>query len=163
MDALSENAYRCLGEPTDGAGLYFLLNALRYLGLAEMGCSPGSLARFFQRLARHTGIKEGDPILLWIAHTLEGRELEAVDERLLRTWIRKVRRWCWRNGRIGWREVVRRLGPVTLTPTDLDVTLFLDSVDIRIRRIGLDLDPGWLPWFGRVVRFHYVDRREFGA
>jgi hypothetical protein len=24
-----------------------------------------------------------------------------------------------------------------------------------VRRLGLDIDPGWLPWFGRVVAFHY--------
>jgi hypothetical protein len=44
--------------------------------------------------------------------------------------------------------------------TDLDVTLPLELADIRGRRVGLDLDPGWLPWFGRVVRFHYLHRGE---
>jgi hypothetical protein len=47
-----------------------------------------------------------------------------------------------------------------LTRTDLDVSLSIDSADIRIRRAGLDLDPGWLPWFGRVVRFHYRYRGD---
>jgi hypothetical protein len=47
----------------------------------------------------------------------------------------------------------------TVNRTDLDVSLALDDADVRIRRIGLDLDPGWLPWFGRVVRFHYDYRR----
>jgi hypothetical protein len=28
-------------------------------------------------------------------------------------------------------------------------------VDLRIRWAGLDLDPGWLPWLGRVVSFRY--------
>jgi hypothetical protein len=58
------------------------------------------------------------------------------------------------------RDIVRRPGYVTLTRTDLDVTLAIDSADVRIRRIGLDLDPGWVPWFGRVVRFHYRYRGE---
>jgi hypothetical protein len=26
---------------------------------------------------------------------------------------------------------------------------------MRIRRAGLDIDPGWVPWLGRVVSFHY--------
>jgi hypothetical protein len=29
--------------------------------------------------------------------------------------------------------------------------------DVRIRKAGLDLDPGWVPWLGRVLSFHYVD------
>jgi hypothetical protein len=28
-----------------------------------------------------------------------------------------------------------------------------------VRRAGLDVDPGWLPWFGRVVNFHF-DREQ---
>jgi hypothetical protein len=31
----------------------------------------------------------------------------------------------------------------------------LDSVDLDIRRAGLDLDPGWVPWLGVVVRYRY--------
>jgi hypothetical protein len=80
---------------------------------------------------------------------------------LLRVWVLAVRRWCWRSAKLTLRPIVQRAGRVWLTRTDLDVTLPLDGADIRIRRIGLDIDPGWLPWlgeFGRVVRFHYRDR-----
>lgn len=31
----------------------------------------------------------------------------------------------------------------------------LDAVRLDVRRAGLDIDPGWLPWLGKVVRFHY--------
>ena len=31
----------------------------------------------------------------------------------------------------------------------------LNSVRLDLRRAGLDIDPGWLPWLGKVVRFHY--------
>jgi hypothetical protein len=77
---------------------------------------------------------------------------------LLRIWTLAVRRWCWRMGRLTIAEIVNRKGRVWLTRTDVDVTLPLASAEIRIRRIGLDIDPGWAPWFGRVVRFHYRDR-----
>ena len=29
----------------------------------------------------------------------------------------------------------------------------LDEISVELRRAGLDLDPGWLPWLGAVVRF----------
>jgi hypothetical protein len=82
-------------------------------------------------------------------------------EYLLRVWVLAVRRWCWRTGRITVREIVARHGVFSVNRTDLDVSLPLDETEIRIRRIGLDLDPGWLPWFGRVVRFHYLYQKEF--
>ena len=150
----------CFGEPTTGAGLYFLLNALRHLGVDERHSSLLFLARLFSCIADHARIETGDPILRWVELIEEESEPEEIDERLVRLWMLKIRRWCWRNGRITVREIVRRPGYVTLTRTDLDVTLPIDSADVRIRRIGLDLDPGWLPWFGRVVRFHYKYRGE---
>jgi hypothetical protein len=72
-----------------------------------------------------------------------------------------VRRWCWRTGKVTVRDVVSRTGVFSVNRTDLDVSLPIEEADIRVRRIGLDLDPGWLPWFGRVVRFHYLFRGEF--
>jgi hypothetical protein len=151
---------RCLGEPTQGAGLYFLLNALRYLKSDDTPFDLCFLAHFFQHAARHVGIAHDDPILLWTLVALDQTDAADIDERLLRVWLLKVRRWCWRQGKISVKDIVRRPGRVTLTRTDLDVSLALDQVDIRIRRIGLDLDPGWVPWFGRVVRFHYLDGGE---
>ena len=43
------------------------------------------------------------------------------------------------------------------SPTQLDLCFNLKQIDIRIRRAGLDINPGWLPWFGRIVRFHYAE------
>jgi hypothetical protein len=148
------------GEPSSGAGLFFLLNALRRLQFEEQGHSLLFLAQLLRYIASHAGIGSGDPILRWADGTEQQSEPEQIDQRSLRISLIRVRRWCWKNGRITVREIVNRRGYVTLTRTDLDVTLSIDAADIRIRRIGLDLDPGWLPWFGRVVRFHYRYRGE---
>lgn len=149
-----------LGAITQGAGLYFLLNALIDLGIENARVTPLFLAHLFQLIARRAGIDKDDPILLWTLLTLEESPPQEIDRRQLRWWAWKIRRWCWKQAKISIAEVARRPGVVTLTRTDLDVSLSLDSVDIRIRRIGLDLDPGWLPWFGRVVRFHYLYNGE---
>ena len=153
----------CFGAATAGAGLYFLLNALRRLKTADDRLDRWFLAHLFRRMARDARIADDDPILLWTRVTLAEDDPVEIDARQLRLWALRIRRWCWRNGRIAARDVICRPGRVTLTATDLDVSLALDAVDVRIRRIGLDLDPGWVPWFGRVVRFHYLSAGELHA
>ena len=108
----------------------------------------------------HSGVVPDDPIALWLASVIGDEPNTAPADRLLRVWVLAVRRWCWRNGKITVREIVARPGIFSVNRTDLDVSLPLEEADVRIRRIGLDLDPGWLPWFGRVVRFHYPYRQE---
>ncbi|MEV1319949.1 hypothetical protein AB0J14_28160 [Micromonospora arborensis] len=49
----------------------------------------------------------------------------------------------------------RRRAEVEADPGWIDVRLDLDEVNIEVRRAGLDLDPGHLPWLGCVVRFRY--------
>jgi hypothetical protein len=39
--------------------------------------------------------------------------------------------------------------------THVDLDLMTSRVDIVVRRVGLDIDPGWVPWLGRIVAFHY--------
>jgi hypothetical protein len=53
------------------------------------------------------------------------------------------------------RSVARRSARISCTPGWFDVLLRLDEVSVEVRRAGLDLDPGWIPWLGSVVRFVY--------
>ncbi|MDX8031396.1 hypothetical protein SK803_14300 [Lentzea sp. BCCO 10_0856] len=52
--------------------------------------------------------------------------------------------------------IVRRRGAVVADPGWIEVELDLDEVSVDLRAAGLDLDPGWLPELGCVVRFRYV-------
>jgi hypothetical protein len=52
--------------------------------------------------------------------------------------------------------VCRRHGRVVADPGWIDVQLPLAEVSTDVRRAGLDLDLGYLPWLGCVVRFVYV-------
>jgi hypothetical protein len=52
--------------------------------------------------------------------------------------------------------VCRRRGRVVADPGWIDVQLQLAEVSTDVRRAGLDLDLGYLPWLGCVVRFLYV-------
>jgi hypothetical protein len=180
-----------LGETTKAAGLFFLLNVLRRVGIVSAldRCpalvESGLVTEIMTRLGVCAGVAEDDPILscllpmqvpfvlppdvitgppneIWPRRFAPSHRSASKSEHLVRAWVIAVKQWCWRVGRITVRDIVRRSGRVWRTRTDLDVTLLLSEVDIRIRRIGLDIDPGWLPWFGQygcVVRFHYSDQK----
>ncbi len=72
-------------------------------------------------------------------------------------WILAIRRWLWRYARLGLAETVTRPGHVAATATHVDICFHIRETDLAVRKAGLDLDPGWVPWFQRVVTFHYVD------
>jgi len=46
---------------------------------------------------------------------------------------------------------------IEYTPSHLDIHYPLDKVNLDVRRVALDINPGWLPWLGQVVSFHYHD------
>lgn len=79
---------------------------------------------------------------------------------IIQSWIIAIRRWCRTYAGMGLHNLVRRPGRILISRTHLDVLFNLKQADIRIRRVGLDLNPGWVLWFGRVVAFHYQDREE---
>jgi hypothetical protein len=51
--------------------------------------------------------------------------------------------------------VIRRSGLIAYAPGWVEIRMPLAEVDLDIRRAGLDLDPGWVPWLGTVVRYRY--------
>ena len=53
------------------------------------------------------------------------------------------------------RTLLTRPGRVVLTSTHWDVIFDLNQTDLRLRRVALDSDPGWVVWLGKVVQFHY--------
>ncbi len=49
----------------------------------------------------------------------------------------------------------RRQALVVADPGWLEIRFSLQDVSVEIRRSGLDIDPGYLPWLGVVVKFVY--------
>ena len=80
------------------------------------------------------------------------------DEHLPRAWLAACRRWSRSRGPLGLYDLVKRPAFLCVTPTHLDVLFHLGQADPVVRRLGLDIDPGWVAWFGRIVAFHYSDR-----
>jgi len=96
------------------------------------------------------------------AYLKSHRYFEAVKPNLVLTMDEIIRnslvfiyRYLRRISGISLRQLVCKPGEYTMTKTHVDFVFEGSSVDVRIRRSGLDINPGWLSWIGRVVSFQY--------
>lgn len=167
-------------------GFLFLLHVLTNLGMEEFLSSRTELLEcnfpwlVLRVLASHLRIDDDDPHwslappldpddlqnrvvvslpAAWrelLPRWLDGQPNELTASKLARLWAVAVQRWLWRHGGLRLKDVVRKRGQVVFARPQVDVKLLLNEVDIRVRRLGLDLDPGWVTWLGLIVRFHYV-------
>lgn len=90
-----------------------------------------------------TGVHRGEPA--WPAHV----------DPLIAALALGAHRLCRRLTGLGLRTLTLRPARLAWTDTHVDVHFTLNQADLRIRRAGLDFNPGWVPWLGRVVTFHY--------
>jgi hypothetical protein len=140
---------------TRHGGLLLLLNLLHALRFGRVEHPPpGLVDALLLRALDLTGAPLTDAQRAWF----DGDAAAAVESRAARQWLARVRRSLRRRLRLGIAELVRRPAWVSATRTHIDVVFALDQVDLRLRRAALDGDPGWLPWFGRIVAFHFVAR-----
>lgn len=184
--AATNRAATPFGEHTHFAGLLFLVPVLERLGFTEfLEAHPALLeshfpARLLLFIGARTGMKPYDSMSLALgdAEPFEFEELRGLPEparALLASpipharidtpqiaWLTILRRWCRRYARIGLASLVCRPGRVAASLTHLEICFDLAEADLRLRRMALDVDPGWVPWLGRVVRFHYLEAHERG-
>ena len=164
---------------TAAGGLLFLIRVLDCIGFADgrAKADAGSLRVLAQQilglLVARLRIPHDDPAYQLVASTdwlsPEGgsyesgtpativastfsRELDAPN-----LWLSACRRFLRRQARLGPATLVLRPARLAITDTHVDVFFPLSAADIRIRRAGLDIDPGWVPWFARVIGFHYQE------
>ena len=149
--------------PTACGGLLFLLPVLKRAGLVR-GDSPdddrdAALRVLRSALRRVRGLPDDAAWML----VEELATLAPSDEREAQARARRdlamARRWLHRHARLGLVTLVRRPARIASTATHIDVRFPLAGADVRVRRAGLDLDPGWLPWFGRVIAFQFSGRQ----
>jgi hypothetical protein len=147
------------GVPTAAGGVAMVITLVQRL--AAPTCSDTTLRAVLWRLLRQTGARPHDPALAWIDHHRDADASTLLPT--IRRWLRHHDR-AWRSAGdstgeepLSLRRLVRRPGVLRVSATHLDITLPLAHADIRVRRLGLDLDPGWVPWLGRVVAIHYQD------
>jgi hypothetical protein len=76
------------------------------------------------------------------------------------SWAGCVLRWCEQIAILSAQEIAQRPALVSATPTHVDLVLPASTIALSVRRWALDTDPGWVPWLGRVIAFHYVEDDE---
>lgn len=139
---------------TEWGGVLFLINALQRLNIAgrldETGSDAPSGWRVLLDLAQALGLPEDEPI----ARFLTAQDLDTtVPPALLASLLIEIEALYRPNG--PWPLPLRQAGRLLATETHLDLDLATIEVDVELRLAGLDLDPGWVPWLGRVVAFRY--------
>jgi hypothetical protein len=172
-------------QSSNFAGLFFLIPALQRLGFGEMLAVQPMLidcdfpVRLLQFIGRRIGLKSNDPLAAVLDEFDPETPLpgswempEAAQSELARpkprgpfdspqlVWLTAIRRWCRRHAGMGLISLICRRGGVAVSRTHLDISFPIDAADIRLRRVALDVDPGWVPWLGRVVQFHYCETDE---
>lgn len=151
--------------PTAHGGLLFWLSRAVAAGLAHL--PPGApLPPYLLALGRRLGVPDEDPAL---AAFCGGRRPhdgpdDAPDEHLQALAAGQATAWeAWLAEaapelpppRLA--AVCRRPGWLLVEPGWIELHLPLDSVDTRVRRLGLDLDPGWIAPLACVLRIRYDD------
>jgi hypothetical protein len=154
--------------PTAAGGCLFLLPLLDRLGFGawnemadphqRLAIAPAVLRAALQRLQvpaddpmqRVLALRPGEPLDEATRERSSDRSHTQAAE-----WLTRCRRTLRRQLGIGLASLVLRPAQLAATRSHIDVFFALNATDLRVRRHGLDLDPGWLPWFGRVVAFHF--------
>lgn len=146
---------------TRAGGLLFVLPVLERLGFAEWQAAHPDVplcAAVLQHLLHRLALPPDDPAWALVASLpvpVDGAPAPAVAH-----WVAAVRRHLRRHARMGLASLCLRRAHLGWSPSHLDVHFALASADLRVRRLGLDVDPGWLPWLQRVVTFHFVREGE---
>jgi len=147
---------------TSYAGFLFLIPLLSQLGIeAWLQKHPQLLEwdwprHLLLRIAAQLGIPPEDPVLAALAAAgLEPGPQVVVLDSISRHWSKILRRWSQAPGRLSLAALVCRPGSLVWQRTHLDLYLDHRQAEIRVRRLGLDLDPGWVSWLALVVQFHY--------
>jgi len=179
-DGKTASEERIRGYASEFAGLLLVVPILQRLNLSEaLDACPGLIEigfpfRLLKFIGERVGMRDDDPLAealtdfdqatplpdTWNLPESANRELafpplrKPLDSPLV-AWLTAVRRWCRRHARMGLVSLICRPGEVAVSQTHLEIFFDIAAADIRLRRIALDVDPGWVRWLGRVIRFHY--------
>lgn len=158
-------------SPTRWAGALFWLGRLPATGMLDWlaaqqaaHIAAPSLALLLRSLGEALGIPPEDPALrAFCGGEVPRNETNEATRALAAEWAAmQVVAWSTWLDEAATDLPAPRLAAVCQRPGRLrfeagwiELHLAMDQADTHIRRLGLDLDPGWLPWLGCVLRIVY--------
>jgi hypothetical protein len=147
---------------TGWGGVFFLINVLHRIAVAELLAACPEPVPTGWRLLHALGLALGVPGDDSLALFLDSQDIgTAAPPDFLALLLDSAREIYAPDG--PWPLPVMQPASVRATETHLEVDFAAQRVDIEVRRAGLDLDPGWVPWLGRVVTFGYPNLASYFA
>ena len=140
---------------TRWGGVLFLINALRRLDVEALLATAGPEALTGWRMLYDLGVAFGMPPDEPIALVLSQSDLDTTTPQYLLAETMAAIEALYHQPDGLWPLPLEQRAQLWASETHLDLDLETTSIDLALRLSGLDLDPGWVPWLGRVVRFHY--------
>lgn len=160
VDTVAAVDYRYIQQ----AGFLYFINWLRdFDGINELPApfSPWLWLALLQRdccRVWQVPLDESLQLLLLEMGGLSEQDLHESDTEFFATSLRAAREFLQRRVRdfhlehYDWLAVPAR---VQIEQAYLQVYVHEAAVRLDLRLAGLDLNPGWVPWFGRVIYFHF--------
>lgn len=147
---------------THQGGVLYLLNFLNRAELQSlMGDYWAELPNgwlWLLRVAQLLGLDANDPMTEFLTGQLGLTNPNQLDQLPPLPQPERIRQLAllWYGRQDLWQPALLAL-PATVRHNASHIDLYTDPARIRIevRLAGLDINPGWLPWLGRVVNFHY--------
>jgi len=149
---------------TTQGGLFFLLNFLKreevQLRIQQASPEEGLTSGWgwLYRLGKELALDENDPIAGFLALQMGLDHPEALANLPplpAREHLLNLAGQLYSRHGIWQPDLLRLNARVHYTSSHVDLYASLQSVRMPVRLAGLDLDPCWLPWLGRVVAFTY--------
>jgi hypothetical protein len=150
------------GFHTQQGGLLYLLNMLnrpelRGLMLEHAETLPSGWAWLY-RLGQELQLDPDDALVDFIALQLGRRnclELDQLPALPAREQVLNLaERWYGKTG-VWQADLLALSAQIQYSPSHIDLYAPMAAIKLPVRLAGLDINPGWLPWLGRVVSFHY--------
>ena len=160
-----------MASPADGllrtgyGGLFYLINVLDHPAIAQLLSTrdawtalPDGWAWLY-RLGGELGFDPADPLGGFLARQMgmEPGDMAALPELPCRRELLGLIRRLYGAKGLWTPELLAVPAQLAYTASHLDLYFAMNSVRLPVRLAGLDIDPGWVPWLGRVVSFHYVE------
>ena len=153
---------------TRQGGLFYLLNFLNRSQVQAVIDAENAWRLlpsgwgWLYRLGQELALDDADPVVRFLAEQMGFDGIDALGRLpalpARESLLSLAQHWYGRGGL--WNPALLQLEAVVrYTQSHVDIHAALDSVRLPVRLAGLDINPGWLPWLGRVVTFHYSDSR----